>query len=296
MKKAFVLAETADGARELAAGARAIGSDEVVLVTYGDTPDGCADRVLHITVPEGAVADDAADTVVGLYDAEAPEAVLVESTRSLKTIAGKLAHHANTAAMTGVMAIEGGRARNLYYGGVAERLQKTTAGPAIYVMAPGAFEGIEPSGDGVVEEAAWVAPAAPLVLRSSAPITRSGVDLNKADAIVAAGRGFAEEGELDLARALCEKIGGGLGCTRPLTEGACWLPTETYIGVSGLMLAPKVYIAAGVSGQMQHMVGCNRSGTIFAINKDENAPIFKQCDYGLVGDIKDVLPALVAAL
>ena len=66
--------------------------------------------------------------------------------------------------------------------------------------------------------------------------------------------------------------------------------------LSGLMLTPKVYIAAGISGQMQHMVGCNRSGAIFAINKDKNAPIFKQCDFGLVGDIKDVLPAITAAL
>ena len=74
------------------------------------------------------------------------------------------------------------------------------------------------------------------------------------------------------------------------------VPKETYIGVSGLMLAPKVYVAAGISGQMQHMVGCNRATTLFAINKDKNAPVFKQCDFGLVGDVKTVLPALVAAL
>ena len=66
--------------------------------------------------------------------------------------------------------------------------------------------------------------------------------------------------------------------------------------LSGLMLTPTAYIAVGISGQMQHMVGCNRSGAIFAINKDKNAPIFKQCDFGLVGDIKDVLPAITAAL
>ncbi|MEG2531201.1 MAG: FAD-binding protein, partial [Raoultibacter sp.] len=79
-------------------------------------------------------------------------------------------------------------------------------------------------------------------------------------------------------------------------EGVNWLPTEAYIGVSGVMLAPKVYVGAGISGQMQHMVGCNRAGTIFAINKDKNAPIFKQCDYGIVGDLKTILPELVASL
>ncbi|MEG2558004.1 MAG: FAD-binding protein, partial [Raoultibacter sp.] len=75
-----------------------------------------------------------------------------------------------------------------------------------------------------------------------------------------------------------------------------WLPTETYIGVSGLMLSPKVYIALGISGQMQHMVGCNRADVVFAINKDKNAPIFKQSDYGIVGDLKTVLPALLDLL
>ena len=125
---------------------------------------------------------------------------------------------------------------------------------------------------------------------------KGGADLFKAEAVVACGRGFAEESELDLARALADKIDGGLACSRPLTEGVDWMPQSTYVGVSGLTLTPKVYVACGISGQMQHMVGCNRSGAVFAINKDKNAPVFKQCDYGLVGDIKDVLPALTAAL
>ena len=140
------------------------------------------------------------------------------------------------------------------------------------------------------------ATANPVRLVSSKPIEKSGVDLGKADVVVAAGRGFAEEADLDLARALCDKLGAGLACSRPLTEGVDWLPAELYVGVSGLMLSPKAYVACGISGQMQHMVGCNRAGTMFAINKDKNAPVFKQCDYGLVGDVKDVLPALAAAL
>ena len=168
--------------------------------------------------------------------------------------------------------------------------------PSVYTVGAGTFEGAEASGANAVEDVAWVAPANPVKLVSSKPIEKSGVDLFKADAVVAAGRGFAEESELDLARALCDKLGGGLACSRPLTEGVNWLPTELYVGVSGLMLSPKVYVACGISGQMQHMVGCNRSGMVFAINKDKNAPVFKQCDYGLIGDVKDVLPALTAAL
>lgn len=293
--KALVIAERADAARELAAGARTM-ADEVVLVSFGDAPAAVADKVAKVSVPEGSVLDDAADTVIAVLDAEQPSVVLVEPTRHMKTIAGRLAAHAGAAVITDVMEFAADGAKSLYFGGVAERVQKAAGDVAIYTVSAGAFEGAEASGANAVEDVAWVAPANPVKLVSSKPIEKSGVDLGKADVVVAAGRGFAEESELDLARALCEKLGAGLGCSRPLTEGVDWLPTETYVGVSGLMLSPKVYVACGISGQMQHMVGCNRAGTMFAINKDKNAPVFKQCDFGLVGDIKDVLPALTAAL
>ena len=292
--KALVIAERADAARELAAGARTM-ADEVVLVSFGEAPEAVADKVARIAVPEGSVLDDAAETVISVFDAEQPAVVLVEPTRRMKAIAGKLAAHIGTSVITDVMSFEGG-AKSLYFGGVAERVQKPRGDVAVYTVGAGTFEGAEASGANAVEDVAWVAPANPVKLVSSKPIEKSGVDLFKADAVVAAGRGFAEESELDLARALCDKLGGGLACSRPLTEGVNWLPTELYVGVSGLMLSPKVYVACGISGQMQHMVGCNRSGMVFAINKDKNAPVFKQCDYGLIGDVKDVLPALTAAL
>lgn len=295
--KALVLAERSDAARELAAGARTM-ADEVVLVAIGglEVADGTADKIIRIALPADAVYDDAYATVISVFDAEQPAVILAEPTRHVKSVVGRVAAHANTSVITDVMSFEGVGARSLYFGGVAERVQKPVGGVALYTVAPGAFEGLEASGANVVEEVAWVAPANPVKLLDSKPIEKSGVDLFKADAVVAAGRGFAEEADLDLARALADKLGGGLACSRPLTEGVNWLPTELYVGVSGLMLSPKVYVAAGISGQMQHMVGCNRSGAMFAINKDKNAPVFKQCDYGLIGDVKDVLPKLVAAL
>ena len=292
--KALVIAERQDAARELAAGARTM-ADEVVLVSFGEAPEGVADKVARISAPEGAVLDDAADTVIAVFDAEAPSVVLVEPTRHMKTVAGKLAAHAGASVITDVMSFEDG-AKSLYFGGVAERVQKPATDVAFYTVSAGTFAGLEASGANAVEDVAWVAPANPVKLLASKPIEKSGVDLFKADAVVAAGRGFAEEADLDLARALADKLGGAIACSRPLTEGVNWLPTELYVGVSGLMLSPKVYVAAGISGQMQHMVGCNRAGSMFAINKDKNAPVFKQCDYGLVGDVKDVLPALTAAL
>ena len=293
--KALVIAEHPEAARELAAGARTL-ADEVALVAFGEAPENGADAAYIVEVPEGAVADDAYLTIQSVYEKEQPAVVLAEPTRHVKSVLGRLAAAAGAAAITDVTAFEDGGALSLYFGGVGERVRKATGDVAFYTVAPGTFADAEPAGSAVAETVAWIAPARSLRLVSSREREKGGADLFKAEAVVACGRGFAEESELDLARALADKIDGGLACSRPLTEGVDWMPQSTYVGVSGLTLTPKVYVACGISGQMQHMVGCNRSGAVFAINKDKNAPVFKQCDYGLVGDIKDVLPALTAAL
>lgn len=164
-------------------------------------------------------------------------------------------------------------------------------------MSRGVFDGAGTSGTDAVEEVAFVDPANPVVRVAAEPLEKSDVNLAAADVVVGAGRGFAEEDQLGLARDLAAKIGAEMAWHPPrLAEGSGWMPTESYIGVSGQMLSPKVYVGIGTSGQMQHMVGVNRAGAIFAVNKDKNAPIFKQCDYGLVGDLNTVLPALSAAL
>lgn len=293
--KALVIAERLDSIRELCAGARTK-ADEVVAIGFGEVPESVADRVVKIAIPEGAVLDDAAETVISIFDAEAPGMVLGEPTRHMKTILGRLAAHAGTSVITDVMEFTGEGARQMYFGGIGERIVTSDADTTICTVTPGVFAEAAAFGANDTSDAAWVTPAQPLKLISSVPMEKSSVDLFKADVVVAAGRGFGEESQLGLARDLCDKLGAGLACSRPLTEGVNWFPSEMYVGVSGLMLAPKAYVAVGISGQMQHMVGCNRSAKIFAINKDRNAPVFGQCDYGLVGDIADVLPALTAAL
>lgn len=293
--KAFVIAEHAEAATALCAGARSL-ADEVVVATVGaEAPaDGIADKAYQVVVPEGSIADDAGATLAPVADDA--DIVIAEPTRHVKSIVGKLAARRGASVITDAMSIEDGIATSMYFGGVGQ-IKRKAQGPAFFTASVGTFSGLEASGSNAgAEQLAWVAPANAVKLVSSKPVEKSGVDLTKSDVVVAAGRGFAAKEDLQLARDLADKIGAGLGCSRPLAEGVDWMPVETYIGVSGLMLSPKVYVAAGISGQMQHMVGANRSDVIFAINKDQNAPIFKQCDYGLVGDIKTVLPALVAAL
>ncbi len=295
--KALVIAEHADIAAQLCAGCRTL-ADEVAVALVGGASyvAGSADAAYTLAVPAGCAADDAAASLKPAADGA--QIVVAEPTRRMKSVIGHMAAAAGSAVITDAMSFVDGAATSMYYGGVGQVTRKAAGEVAFYTASPSAFgEAGEPSGSCAEASALeWVAPAKAVRVVSSEPVTKTGVDLTKSDVVVAAGRGFAEEADLELARTLCDKIGAGLGCTRPLAEGNGWMPTETYIGVSGLMLSPKVYVAAGVSGQMQHMVGANRSGLIFAINKDENAPVFKQCDYGLVGDIKDVLPALNALL
>jgi electron transfer flavoprotein alpha subunit len=116
------------------------------------------------------------------------------------------------------------------------------------------------------------------------------VDLSQAEIIVAGGRGLGNKEKFQIIVDLARALGAGLGASRPVTDGG-WLPKEHQIGSSGQSVSPKLYIACGISGAIQHLVGMSNSGCIVAINKDPNAPIFSVADYGIVGDVFQVVPA-----
>jgi electron transfer flavoprotein alpha subunit len=120
---------------------------------------------------------------------------------------------------------------------------------------------------------------------------KQAVDLTKADVIIAVGRGIKSKDNLVLAEKLAEALGGDLAASRPICD-AEWLPIDRQIGSSGQTVAPKLYVALGISGAIQHLVGMKNSGTIVAINKDPEAPIFDIADYGIVGDLFEAVPVL----
>ena len=121
------------------------------------------------------------------------------------------------------------------------------------------------------------------------------MDLSAAEIIVSVGRGIKEADNIPLVQQLAEALGAELAASRPICD-AGWLPMERQVGSSGQTVAPKMYMAIGISGAIQHLVGMKGSRTIVAINKDPNAPIFEVADYGIVGDLFQVVPELTEAV
>jgi electron transfer flavoprotein alpha subunit len=124
---------------------------------------------------------------------------------------------------------------------------------------------------------------------------RQAVDLSQAERIVAVGRGIKDQDKLPVAQKLADALHAELAASRPICD-AGWLPMERQVGSSGQTVAPKLYVAVGISGAIQHVVGMKGARTIAAINKDPDAPIFEVADYGIVGDLFEIVPAIIEAL
>jgi len=148
---------------------------------------------------------------------------------------------------------------------------------------------------GTVETAAVQGDARYTIGEVTSTVTE-GVDISAANKLVCVGRGVKKKEDLKLIEDLGAELKAEIACSRGIAEDEHWLPIERYVGISGQTVKPDLYLAVGLSGQVQHMVGCRESKVIVAVNTDEKAPIFEAADYGIVGDLYEVLPALTAAL
>lgn len=251
------------------------------------------------------IVEDYADTMANaIAGGDKPTLVLLPATRRGKALAAKLGIRLGAGVFNDAsdITIEQGKiqAKHMVYGGLAVAEEKITSPIAIVSVGAGVFQPVAadpariPVNETVVAD--FIAPKAPIICTEVRVKQSEKVDLGKARLVVSVGRGIGSQENIQLAEDFSRAIGAELGCSRPLAESEKWMERERYVGISGIMIKPDVYLALGISGQIQHMVGANGAQVIVAVNKDKNAPIFQYADYGIVGDLFKIVPALTAAL
>ena len=228
-----------------------------------------------------------------------PKVVLLGATKRGKELAARLAAALETGCITECLSleVEGGRlvAERLTYGGSAIAKVASVKPPHIATVPPRVFKRPEPGErEGEIVELAVEPEEAKAEVVERREKVREEVGLEEAEVIAAAGRGFKRQEDLKLLEELAEVLGAKVGCTRPIAADYGWM--KEWIGISGHKVRPKLYFAVGISGTVHHAAGIRDCGVIVAINSDENANIFNLADYGIVGDLHEVLPTLTKAL
>jgi len=225
--------------------------------------------------------------------------LLVGGTLRGKSIAAYVAAKLNAGMVTDAktLKIEGGKllATRVLYAGLATCEEEVVL-PAVATVRARTFHAPQAAATAGTVESVTVDGEPRITVGEVTPTGTAGVNINAASKLVSVGRGFRKKEDLKLAEDLAAALKAELACTRGVAEDEHWLPIERYIGISGQTVKPDLYLAVGLSGQVQHMVGCRESKVIVAINNDERAPIFEAADYGIVGDLYEVLPLLTAAL
>ncbi len=226
--------------------------------------------------------------------------VLFPHTYQVRDFAPKLATRFERALLSDVirLRVEGGQVlvtRQLFQGKLNAEI-RPIGSPVFLSLQAGAYAPDAAPNVPVAEEAFPVAAETPRQ-QPEAPFREAqrAVDLSAAQIIVSVGRGIKEKENLSLIEDLAAALGAEIAASRPICDNG-WLPMERQVGSSGQTVAPKLYVAIGLSGAIQHIVGMKGAKTIVAINKDENAPIFEIADYGICDDLFDVVPALTAAI
>ncbi len=229
----------------------------------------------------------------------APEFVLLPHTYQVRDFAPKIATRFNQVLISDVIGIRGDGnplfVRQLFQGKLQADVQPGGAAPHFVSIQAGAFRPAQvEEGTAPVEQFTPELDARSIRQCPQEPFRESSgaVDLTAAEIIVAVGRGIREKENIPIVEELAKALGGELAATRPVCDNG-WLPTARQVGSSGQTVSPKVYIAVGISGAIQHLVGMKGAKTIVAINKDGEAPIFEIADYGIVGDLFEIVPALV---
>jgi electron transfer flavoprotein alpha subunit len=315
--KVWVLAESADGpptpvTLELVTEAREVGGT-VEAVAWGPDAEKLAGPLGEYGVTTVYDVGDLGGALAGVPVAAAmaalieggntPDAILIPATYDGRDVAGRLSAKLDKPVLTNVTGMvadgDGLSSQHPVFGGsLMVTARFTGGGPGIFVIRAKSFAA-EPSGGSAA--AVQAAPVPDVTSTNTAKVVeshveeRSGPKLDEAAVVVSGGRGLGEASNYAMIEELAKLLHGAAGASRAIVD-AGWVPYSHQVGQTGKTVKPTVYMACGISGATQHLVGMKGSKNIIAINKDQEAPIFSVADLGIVGDVHKVLPALIEAL
>jgi electron transfer flavoprotein alpha subunit len=259
-----------------------------------------------LTVDSPLLAEYTADgytlALRAVIEQQKPHLVVFSHTYQVRDFAPKLAAALNRGFISDCLGYrnEGGKltfVRQIFQGKYSADVEFASEPPYFVSFQTAAFR------EDSVERGSSAAPIVPVAVELAADSIRAkpgerfreakqAVDLTQAELIVAVGRGIKAPENVDLAKKLADALGAELAASRPICDNG-WLPMDRQVGSSGQTVAPKLYVALGISGAIQHMVGMKGSNTVVAINKDKEAPIFEVATYGIVGDLFEMVPPLI---
>lgn len=310
MAEVLVYVEAADGAvkkvsLELLTAARRLGTPSAVVV--GAT--GTAAAIQPALAEHGAekvYAAESADidsylvtpkveVLAALVSSTTPAAVLLPATAEGKEIAGRLAVRTNSGFLSDVIELtDDGTATQSIFGGAIVVQSRVRTGTPIFAVRPNSFAPEPSQGAATVEPVDVHIESGPHLARVVERVVEEKGDrpeLSEASVVVSGGRGVGGAEQFRIIEELADAFGGAVGASRAATD-AGWYPHQAQVGQTGVTVSPQLYIAAGISGAIQHRAGMQTSKTIVVINKDAEAPIFELADFGVVGDLFDVVPQL----
>ncbi|MCU1588597.1 MAG: Electron transfer flavoprotein alpha subunit [Frankiales bacterium] len=236
-----------------------------------------------------------AEVLAQLVSEKSPAALLVASTAEAKEVAARVAVKTGSGFLADAveLAADGTATQSVFGGGVIVK-SKVSAGTPIITIRPNSTPPVEQAGAAAVENVSvTISDAAKASKITEHVVEAKGgrPDLSEASIVVSGGRGVGSAENFSIIEALADSLGAAVGASRAATD-AGWYPHQNQVGQTGRTVSPQLYIAAGISGAIQHRAGMQTSKTIVAINKDPEAPIFELADFGLVGDLNTVVPAL----
>jgi electron transfer flavoprotein alpha subunit len=298
----------AEGLVRLARSLTADGAGRVRAAVLPGSPPDAADRLAAagahavdtLAGPSSSDPHVVAETLRAAVAELSPTLILLGSTKRGREVAGRLAGALDLPAATGVTALrlegDGIRVDREALSGNAVAVERIVRRPAIVAVMPGTAAPPPSVVAGAERHQHAVPPIPPLTERAELrPKAGGQLEIEKAERIVTIGRGLKKKEDLGIIEALARALGAEVGCTRPLAAESGWLTDDHWIGLTGHRVHPTLYVAVGVSGAVQHLVGMRSSKVVVAINKDPNAPIFSQADYRITGDLYQLVPAITKA-